>query len=219
MHNDIIENVTEDSYAEFLVQTPLHFVPPEEGNDRVPPCGFGTFHQEYLIDGELVAVGVLDIMPKCVSSHYLFYDPDYAFLSLGKYAAIQEILWVKMIQKQYCPSMKYYYLLDYIDSCPKLRYKAEYRPSELLCPLSYRWIPFEVTKPLMDDSKPFSSSAHGGAEERSRESNSSEEDEEDYNVNSLIPTEMPAAVAADFQEFARKVGTRLSRRITYLPNI
>lgn len=136
VHNDAPNHVTENSYNRFLVDSPLIFVPPT-GDGTVPPCGFGSFHQQYLIDGQLVAVGVVDILPRCLSSKYLFWDPDFAFLSLGKYSAIQEINWVKDNQI-HCPSLQYYYLGYYIHSCNKMRYKAAYCPSELLCPLRYQ---------------------------------------------------------------------------------
>lgn len=136
VHNDKPENYTESSYRRFLVDTPLIYVS-HTGDNTVPPCGFGSFHQQYLVDGKLVAVGVIDILPNCLSSKYLFWDPDFAFLSLGKYSALQEIGWVKDNQA-YCPSLQYYYLGYYIHSCNKMRYKAAYRPSELLCPLRYQ---------------------------------------------------------------------------------
>lgn len=136
VHNDKPDQVTETSYRRFLVDSPLVFVPPS-GDDTVPPCGFGSFHQQYLIDDRLVAVGVIDILPRCLSSKYLFWDPDYAFLSLGKYSALQEISWVKENQT-HCPTLQYYYLGYYIHSCRKMRYKAAYHPSELLCPLRYQ---------------------------------------------------------------------------------
>ncbi|KAL9365232.1 hypothetical protein Peur_043105 [Populus x canadensis] len=148
VHNDTPDDVSESLYRNFLVDTPLVPVQPS-GDDRVPPCGFGSFHQQYVIDGHLVAVGVIDILPKCLSSNYLFWDPDYAFLSLGKYSALQEIGLVKE-NEVYCPSLQYYYLGYYIHSCSKMRYKAAYRPSELLCPLRYKWIPFERAQSLLD---------------------------------------------------------------------
>ncbi|KAF8397304.1 hypothetical protein HHK36_016217 [Tetracentron sinense] len=148
VHNDTPEHVMESSYRRFLVDTPIVFVPPSD-NGAVPPCGFGSFHQQYVIDGKLVAVGVVDILPKCLSSKYLFWDPDLAFLSLGKYSALQEIGWVKENQI-HCPSLQYYYLGYYIHSCSKMRYKAAYHPSELLCPLRYQWVSFDIAKPLLD---------------------------------------------------------------------
>ncbi|KAF7830959.1 arginyl-tRNA--protein transferase 2-like [Senna tora] len=152
VHNDKPEHVTENSYRRFLVDTPLLYVS-SIGDGTAPPCGFGSFHQQYLVDGQLVAVGVIDILPKCLSSKYLFWDPDFAFLSLGKYSALQEINWVKENQV-HCPSLQYYYLGYYIHSCSKMRYKAAYHPSELLCPLRYQWVPFVIAKPLLDR-KPY----------------------------------------------------------------
>ena len=81
VHDDAPDHVSEGSYRRFLVNTPLVFVPPTD-DGTVPPCGFGSFHQQYVIDGRLVAVGVIDILPRCLSSKYLFWDPDFAFLSL-----------------------------------------------------------------------------------------------------------------------------------------
>ncbi|KAA8539587.1 hypothetical protein F0562_026279 [Nyssa sinensis] len=151
VHNDTPDHVTESSYREFLVDTPLVFVP-STGDGTVPPCGFGSFHQQYVIDGRLVAVGVIDILPKCLSSTYLFWEPDLAFLSLGKYSALQEISCVREIQV-HCPSLQYYYLGYYIHSCGKMTYKAAFRPSELLCPLRYQWVPFDIARPLLDRNK------------------------------------------------------------------
>ncbi|XP_057788900.1 arginyl-tRNA--protein transferase 1 isoform X2 [Salvia miltiorrhiza] len=151
VHNDTPEHVTESSYKRFLVDTPLVYVSPND-DGSVPPCGFGSFHQQYVLDGKLIAVGVIDILPKCLSSKYLFWDPDLAFLSLGKYSALQEIKCVQENQV-HCPMLQYYYLGYYIHSCSKMRYKAAYRPSELLCPLRYQWVPYDIAKPLLDRKK------------------------------------------------------------------
>ncbi|XP_047954755.1 LOW QUALITY PROTEIN: arginyl-tRNA--protein transferase 1-like [Salvia hispanica] len=51
------------------------------------------------------------------------------------------------------PMLQYYYLGYYIHSCSKMRYKAAYRPSELLCPLRYEWVPYDIAKPLLDRKK------------------------------------------------------------------
>lgn len=37
------------------------------------------------------------------------------------------------------PDLKYYYMGFYVHSCPKMRYKAQFQPSYLLCPLRYTW--------------------------------------------------------------------------------
>ncbi|KAK4489264.1 hypothetical protein RD792_005061 [Penstemon davidsonii] len=151
VHNDTAEHVSESSYRRFLVDSPLIHISPTD-DVTAPPCGFGSFHQQYVVDGKLIAVGVIDILPKCLSSKYLFWDPDLAFLSLGKYSALEEIRWVSENQS-HCPSLQYYYLGYYIHSCNKMRYKAAYRPSELLCPLRYQWVPYDMAKPLLDRRK------------------------------------------------------------------
>ncbi|KAF2319075.1 hypothetical protein GH714_013100 [Hevea brasiliensis] len=70
VHNDTPDHVTEISYRRFLVDTPLVPVPPS-GDGRVPPCGFGSFHQQYVVDGKLIAVGVIDILPNvCLVNIY-----------------------------------------------------------------------------------------------------------------------------------------------------
>jgi arginyl-tRNA---protein transferase len=136
VHQD--KRISKESYIRFLVETPIPFVEPD-GSSMVPPCGFGSFHQQYLVDGRIIAVGVVDILPKCLSSKYLFWDPDFAFLSLGKFTALKEIQWVREMQA-HCPNLEYYYLGYYIHSCNKMRYKAAYQPSELLCPLRFEYV-------------------------------------------------------------------------------
>ncbi|EGG18915.1 arginyltransferase [Cavenderia fasciculata] len=139
-----------DSFTRFLVDSPLIYVPySTEGyysrgeKISIPKCGFGSFHQHYRIDGQLIAVGIVDILPHCLSSVYFIYDPDYSFVSIGKYSAIKEIEQTKRLALE-APQLHYYYMGYYIHSCPKMKYKANYKPSELLCPEVYRWV--DVTK-------------------------------------------------------------------------
>ncbi|KAH9324843.1 hypothetical protein KI387_005021, partial [Taxus chinensis] len=198
VHNDRPQDVDESSYKRFLVDTPLIYVPPTNDN-TVPTCGFGSFHQQYLIDGKLVAVGVVDILPRCLSSKYLFWDPELAFLSLGKYSALQEIKWVQEALKL-CSSLQYYYLGYYIHSCPKMRYKAAYNPSELLCPVRYQWIPFQVAKPLLDKKLYVCLSDYRHAESISRLYNHDEHDlsgQDDYRMEDAL--EMHDGELIDFQ--------------------
>jgi len=67
------------------------------------------------------------------------YDTDYSSLSLGVFSALQEISLSVRLNK-YLKSLKYYYLGFYIHSCSKMRYKAQYSPSDLLDPVSYIYI-------------------------------------------------------------------------------
>lgn len=81
---------------------------------RIP---YGTYHQQYRLstskdsfDGPLIAVGVVDILPHCLSSVYSFYDPILSsILELGKYTALCEIEWVRHASR-IRPDLHYYYL-------------------------------------------------------------------------------------------------------------
>ncbi|KAL8742596.1 MAG: hypothetical protein Q9190_004950 [Brigantiaea leucoxantha] len=97
----------------------------------------GSYHQCYRIDGRLVAMGVLDLLPNCVSSVYLIYHEDVNDWNFGKLSALREISLA--VEGGY----NYYYMGFYIHSCTKMRYKGKYRPSYLLDPETYDWNPFD----------------------------------------------------------------------------
>lgn len=117
-------------------------------NQSSPPHGFGSFHQQYWLDDKLIAVGVLDILPSCVSSVYFFYDPDYSFLSLGTYSSLRELEFTQKLS-EVIPSLKYYYMGFYIHNCPKMRYKGNLSSSYLLCPETYSWVHLDDGKLLL----------------------------------------------------------------------
>ncbi|XP_037578351.1 arginyl-tRNA--protein transferase 1 isoform X2 [Dermacentor silvarum] len=145
IHKDSPEKLTERRYRRFLVNSPIQY-------DPKGPYSLGSFHQQYWLDGNLIAVGVIDILPTCLSSVYLYYNPDYSFLSLGTYASLREIAYARELQK-ICPSIKDYCMGFYIHTCPKMRYKGNFSPSRLLCPETYTWHPIEKCKPLLDANK------------------------------------------------------------------
>jgi arginyl-tRNA--protein-N-Asp/Glu arginylyltransferase len=60
-------------------------------DEGVLPAFRGGYHMLHRIDGELMAVGVLDLTLEALSSVYLFYDPKFEFLNPGTLAAIKEI--------------------------------------------------------------------------------------------------------------------------------
>ncbi|XP_019953162.2 arginyl-tRNA--protein transferase 1 isoform X4 [Paralichthys olivaceus] len=138
IHKDPPDKPSESQFRRFLCDSPLEAEYSPDG----PEVGYGSFHQQYWLDGRIVAVGVIDILPTCVSSVYLYYHPDSASLSLGSYSALREIAFTRQLQKQ-SPKLSFYYLGFYIHSCPKMRYKGQYRPSDLLCPETFAWVPIE----------------------------------------------------------------------------
>ncbi|XP_006831480.1 PREDICTED: arginyl-tRNA--protein transferase 1 isoform X1 [Chrysochloris asiatica] len=148
VHKDPCDKPTVSQFTRFLCSSPLEAENPPDG----PGCGYGSFHQQYWLDGKLIAVGVIDVLPYCVSSVYLYYDPDYSFLSLGVYSALREIAFTKQLHEK-TSQLSYYYMGFYIHSCPKMRYKGQYRPSDLLCPETYVWVPIEQCLPSLENSK------------------------------------------------------------------
>ncbi|XP_067241677.1 arginyl-tRNA--protein transferase 1 isoform X1 [Chanodichthys erythropterus] len=145
VHGDAPYECGESEFKRFLCDSPLEAETAPDG----PDVGYGSFHQQYWLDGRIVAVGVLDILPSCVSSVYLYYHPDFSSLSLGTYSALREIAFTRQLQQQ-SPKLAYYYLGFYVHSCPKMRYKGQYRPSDLLCPETYAWVPIERSIPRLE---------------------------------------------------------------------
>jgi arginine-tRNA-protein transferase len=44
---------------------------------------FGCFHMKYFLDGQLIALGAIDILHNSISSVYFFYEPSYSKYSIG----------------------------------------------------------------------------------------------------------------------------------------
>jgi arginyl-tRNA--protein-N-Asp/Glu arginylyltransferase len=127
------------SYRRFLVDTPL--IARGKGEAGCPPLGYGSFHIRYTLDDVLFAVGVVDVLPNCLSSVYLFFDPAFADLSPGVLSAIKEIEWVQHVSAAYgATNFTHYYLGFFIPTCEKMARKAAYRPSEILCEETRLWV-------------------------------------------------------------------------------
>ncbi|XP_076647874.1 arginyltransferase 1 isoform X2 [Halictus rubicundus] len=148
IHGESAEECDKKTFLYFFVQHPLEPWTPENG----PPCGYGAFHEQYWLDNELIAVGVIDILPFCVSSVYFFYDPAYSFLSLGTLSSLREVYLTRQLNKS-AKDLQYYYMGFYIHSCPKMRYKARMKPSKLLCPETYEWFDIDPCIKKLDKEK------------------------------------------------------------------
>ncbi|KAF8974203.1 arginine-tRNA-protein transferase [Flammula alnicola] len=139
-------------FKRFLVTSPLKaepipylFPPPSH-----LPVNYGSYHQLYKLDGQLIAMGVIDILPNCVSSVYFIYDKTWEKFSMGKLSALREISLAREMREAGAPEMGYLYMGFYIHSCQKMRYKGEYAPSFLADPETYEWFPLEVCVPLLE---------------------------------------------------------------------
>ncbi|MFT7860386.1 MAG: arginyltransferase [Sulfurimonas sp.] len=76
----------------------------------------------YFFENKLVGVDLIDILDDGISSIYFYYDPDFANYSLGRLSLYKEIEFAKENGK------KWIYLGYYVEGCPSLQYKANYKP-------------------------------------------------------------------------------------------
>jgi arginine-tRNA-protein transferase len=84
--------------------------------------------------GKLIGVAVTDRVPDGLSAIYTFYDPTLDKRSLGVFAVLSQI--------EHCRlnALPYLYLGYWVRDSPKMRYKIDYRPIELL--VRNRWVEF-----------------------------------------------------------------------------
>ncbi|OCH90708.1 hypothetical protein OBBRIDRAFT_819164 [Obba rivulosa] len=151
IHLEQVEKRSE-GFKNFLVETPLRPTPIPYPGDRpahLPPT-YGSYHQMYRLDGHLIAIGVLDILPNCVSSVYFMYDKKWERFSLGKLSALREAALAREIHEAGVPDMNSLYMGYYIHTCQKMRYKGDYSPSYLLDPEECTWHPLEKCRPILD---------------------------------------------------------------------
>jgi arginyl-tRNA--protein-N-Asp/Glu arginylyltransferase len=92
-----------------------------------------TLEFEYRLRGRLLAVGIVDVCSRSVSSVYAFYDPDFSSRSLGTFSAVREILFCQDL------NIPYYYMGFLVRDCSSMNYKARFKPHEIL-DTSLRWI-------------------------------------------------------------------------------
>jgi len=60
-----------------------------------------------------------------------------------------------MIELEFCrklhslgmADLQYYHLGELVVDCPKVNYKLNYKPGEVLCPYSKEWVPFSEAEP------------------------------------------------------------------------
>ncbi|KAK6359363.1 Arginyl-tRNA--protein transferase 1 [Orbilia brochopaga] len=143
IHKD--EKVSESGFKRFLCTNPFkpRYSVDEKGRK------IGAYHQCYYLDGRLIALAVLDLLPDCVSGVYFMYHTDFMQWNFGKLSALREI--ALAIDGGY----KHYYMGYYIHTCPKMRYKCEYGPGLVLDPESYEWHPFDDDFRSWLDKRPY----------------------------------------------------------------
>ncbi|WP_027835481.1 arginyltransferase [Maritalea myrionectae] len=84
----------------------------------------------------LMAVALIDVLPDGLSMVYSFFDPDAHKRSLGAFMIMDQIARAK------AAGLPHLYLGYWVKNSPKMAYKAEYKPLEVLTDAD-RWIPLE----------------------------------------------------------------------------
>jgi arginine-tRNA-protein transferase len=93
-----------------------------------------TSFVEFLINGELAAIAVVDRLDNALSAVYTFFDPKFSGNSLGVYAVLWQIEWAKQLDKEYL------YLGFWIKKCRKMSYKSDYQPLQVF--KDKQWLPY-----------------------------------------------------------------------------
>lgn len=90
--------------------------------------GHQDFGHELLLvaDNRLVGVALVDLLPTAISAVYCFYDPEERQRGLGVFSVLQQIEFAK---KRKIPHV---FLGFWIEGNTSMRYKANYRPHEIL---------------------------------------------------------------------------------------
>jgi arginine-tRNA-protein transferase len=90
------------------------------------PCAREAAFYDDTAGGRLVGLGLFDDTPSALSAAFFFHDPDYARMSLGSANILS------LIDDARASGRKHVYLGYRVAGCASLRYKAAFRPHELL---------------------------------------------------------------------------------------
>jgi leucyl-tRNA---protein transferase len=97
-----------------------------------------SLQSEYYRDGELIAVGFIDLSLEALSSVYFVYRTDCEQYHLGTYSIIREAEYTAALGR------KYYYLGYYIEENQSMAYKGHFHPHERFDWTSQRWSREEI---------------------------------------------------------------------------
>jgi arginyl-tRNA---protein transferase len=134
VHHEDSNDISRKGFERFLCGSPLERQQ-REINGRQQPLG--SYHLCYRLDGRLIAMSVLDLLPHCVSGVYFLYHKDFERFSFGKISALREIVFA--LEGDY----KFYYMGYYIESCIKMRYKGDYKTQHVLDLSNMDWKPLD----------------------------------------------------------------------------
>jgi arginyl-tRNA---protein transferase len=130
VHREPPHRITRSGFRSFLCSSPLERLKQTfSGKDLL----LGSYHQCYRLDGRLVAIGVLDLLPHAVSGVYFMYHESIHTWNPGKLSAMREAALAA------AEGYRWYMMGFYIHGCKKMKYKVDYHPQHILDPESYTW--------------------------------------------------------------------------------
>jgi arginine-tRNA-protein transferase len=109
--------------------------PDGDGADGFFPNPFPIEEWRYLVQGRLVGVGYVDVLPEGLSAIYFFHDPDEHRRSLGTFNVLS------LIEEARRRGLPWVYLGYYVKGCASLEYKGRFSPNEVLS-ADGTWGPF-----------------------------------------------------------------------------
>lgn len=101
----------------------------------VDTCCEATRELRFYLEGQLVAVSLIDIGTESVSAVYTYFDPSHGKLCLGSYSVLKQI---EMAQKS---QMQWVYLGLYVEQNSHLNYKARFKPQQRY--IDSQWVEFD----------------------------------------------------------------------------
>lgn len=99
-----------------------------------------TWFVEFLIEGRLAAVAVVDALDHALSAVYTFFDPAFNDYSPGVFAVLWQIAEARRRE------LEYVYLGFWIEDCRKMRYKNQYQPLQGLIAGQWQTIEFQHSR-------------------------------------------------------------------------
>lgn len=170
VHGETLSAISERGFRRFLCDSPVRQQRLTRADGK--EVALGSFHQCYRLDGELVAVGVLDLLPHAVSAVYFMYHESIQKHQPGKLGALREIALA-----QEC-GYRYWYPGYYIHSCPKMRYKIDYSPQFVLDPETLEWDLLDKEALAILDKQPYMSLSQERAKSAEQEEQPCVEDDQ-----------------------------------------
>ena len=109
---------------------PETLIDPDQPNHYITAFLDGGFEFacefQYRLQGQLIAVGLVDITSSAMSSVYFFHEPELRHRALGTFSILTEIDYAAR------QNVDWFYLGYYIADCGSMNYKNRFVPHELL---------------------------------------------------------------------------------------